>query len=435
MTDELEAIVTHIPGPRSLALAATLAKSETRGVTYLAKDFPVFWECGNGALITDVDGNRYIDCTAAFGVAVTGHANPAVARAIADQAARLAHGMGDVHPSEPKARLLTRLAALAPIEEPKTFLCSTGSEAVEFALKTAYLAVEEPRVLAFTGGYHGLSFGALEVGGIAKFREPWRAQLPNTTSFVPFPDLRRPKSLGRSLDAVERALKKDARIGAVLVEPIQGRAGIIVPPDGFLSGLRERCTRYGALLIVDEIYTAFGKTGTLFACERESVKPDALCVGKALAGGFPLSATILSGEIATAWRPSTGEALHTSTYLGNPMGCAAALANLDEIERLDIPRRAREREASLAHSLAALQRENSAIVDVRGRGMLWALEFADASFATACVVRALARGLILLQTGLAGEAVTFAPPPVISDAQLERALALLGDVVRDPVLA
>ncbi len=435
MTDEFEAIVTRIPGPRSLALAAALARTETRGVTYLGRDFPVFWESADGALVNDVDGNRYIDCTAAFGVATTGHANPAVAHAIAEQASLLPHGMGDVHPTEAKTRLLERLAALAPLDEPKTFLCSTGGEAVEFALKSAYLAVRGPNVLAFEGGYHGLGYGALEVCGVARFREPWRAQLRDTTTFAVFPDPRRSRSLEQSLDAVAQQLKQNATIGAVVVEPIQGRAGVIVPPDGFLPGLRGLCTRYGVLLILDEIYTGFGRTGSLFACEREAVRPDVLCVGKALGGGFPISATILSGEVAKAWQPSTGEALHTSTYLGNPMGCAAALANLDEIERRNIPRLARERERPIARALHALQSAQPAIVDVRGRGMLWAIEFTDASYASACVVQALARGLILLQSGIGGEAVTFAPPPVITEVQLERAFALLAEVVRDPVLA
>ncbi len=435
MTDEFEAIVTRVPGPRSLELAATLARTETRGVTYLARDFPVFWKSADGALVCDVDDNRYIDCTAAFGVATTGHANPAVAHAIAEQASLLPHGMGDVHPTEAKTRLLERLAALAPLDEPKTFLCSTGGEAIEFALKTAYLAVGEPHVLAFEGGYHGLGYGALETCGIARFREPWRAQLRDTTTFAVFPDPRRSRSAEQSLDSVAKALKKHATIGAVMVEPIQGRAGVIVPPDGFLPALRELCTRYGVLLILDEIYTGFGRTGTLFACEREGVRPDMLCVGKALGGGFPISATILCGDVANAWQPSTGEALHTSTYLGNPMGCAAALANLDEIARRDIPRLARERERSIGRALRALQEAHAAIVDVRGRGMLWAIEFTDASYATACAVRALARGLIVLQSGLGGEAITFAPPPVITEAQLERAFTLLHEVVRDPVLA
>jgi 4-aminobutyrate aminotransferase-like enzyme len=173
----------------------------------------------------------------------------------------------------------------------------------------------------------------------------------------------------------------------------------------------------------------------MFACEREGVRPDILCVGKALAGGFPLSAAIASREIAEAWAPSAGEALHTSTYLGNPMGCAAALANLDEIERLDIPRIAREREPQLAERFHAMQRRNPFIGDVRGRGMLWAIELRDGAAANGAVVRALARGIILLQSGLRGESITFAPPPVIDDTQLDRAIDIFESAVRDAVAA
>jgi len=435
MNDGLEQVAPHIPGPRSRALAAALAASETRGVTYLADDFPIFWEEASGALVTDVDGNRYLDFTAAFGVSTTGHANPAVVRAISEQAARLPHGMGDVHPASIKVRLLEKLAEIAPLEGAKSFLCSSGSEAVEFALKTAMLATGDPHVLAFAGSYHGLSYGALEVTGIPKFREPWRKQLRESTTFVRFPDPREPKSSERALEAVNKALRKDRAIGAIIMEPILGRAGVVVPPEGFLSGLRTLCTQTDTLLILDEIYTGFGRTGKMFACQHENVQPDIVCVGKALGGGFPISATMLSAEIAAAWKPSSGEALHTSTYLGNPMGCAAALANLGEIERLNIPRLARERERVMAEQLHALQHFNTQIAAVRGRGMLWALEFKDPRFANACVVRALQRGLILLQSGMQGESITLAPPPVISDGQLERAFEILADVVRDPVLA
>jgi len=435
MRDDLEFVASEIPGPRSRELAASLRAHESRGVTYLADDFPVFWASGSGALVTDVDGNRYIDCTAAFGVATTGHANPAVARAIAEQAARLPHGMGDVHPSDVKARLLAKLAALAPVERAKSFLCSSGAESVEFALKTALLATGRPHALAFEGGYHGLSYGTLEIGGIAKFRDPFRAQLRDATAFVPFPDAREPQSLDRALEATADALRVRRDLGAVVVEPIQGRAGVIVPPDRFLRGLRALCDEASALLVLDEIYTGFGRTGTMFACQREGVRPDIVCVGKALGGGFPISAAIAAGPVADAWAPSAGEALHTSTYLGNPMGCAAALANLAEIERLDIPRVAREREERMGTGLRALQRAATAILDVRGRGMLWALECRDAAFANAVVTGGLQRGLILLQAGLRGETVTFAPPPVITDAQLERAFELLGAAVAEPAFA
>ncbi len=435
MSAELEAILTEIPGPRSRELAAALAARETRGVTFVSRDVPVFWERAQGATVTDADGNRYLDLTAAFGVAVAGHSNPAVAQAIAAQAARLAHGMGDVHPSEPKVRLLEKLAALAPVDGGKAFLCSSGAESVEFALKTALLATGEPNVLAFAGAYHGLSYGTLEVSGIAKFRKPWQKQLRDATTFVRFPDMREPESGRRALETVARALKKDPAIGAVLVEPIQGRAGVIIPPEGFLAGLRRLCDERDTLLIADEIYTGFGRTGALFACDHEGVRPDIVCLGKALAGGFPISAAVASGAVADAWEPSHGEALHTSTYLGNPMGCAAALANLAEIERLDLPRVARERAPALGARLEAIRPRSNEIVDLRGRGMLWGVEFRDGAAANAVVVRALKAGLILLQSGLRGETIALSPPLVISGAQLERALELFERAVVGKVYA
>jgi acetylornithine/succinyldiaminopimelate/putrescine aminotransferase len=416
-----ESLRTAIPGPRSLALAEALKARETRGVTYLADDFPVFWRSGNGALVEDVDGNRYLDLTAAFGVALTGHGNAAVARAIAEQAGRLAHGMGDVHPSDVKTRLLDRLAALAPLDDPRIFLCSGGAESLEFALKTARLATGKPGVLAARGAYHGLSYGTLEIGGIEKFRAPWLDQLRGFGRFVDFADL----------DGAERALRDGPGIGALVIEPIQGRAGVIVPPDGYLRGLRALCDAHGVLLVLDEIYTGFGRTGTLFACEREGVRPDILCVGKALGGGFPISATILTRAAADAWAPSRGEALHTSTYLGNPMGCAAALANLDEIERLGLVDRARAAEAGMAARLARF-RTIPGVVDLRGRGMLWGIEFRDGATANACVLRSLQTGVIVLQSGPGGETITLAPPLVIDEAQLARALDLLEAAARVP---
>ena len=416
-----ESLRTAIPGPRSLALAEALKARETRGVTYLADDFPVFWRSGDGALVEDVDGNRYLDLTAAFGVALTGHGNAAVARAIAEQAGRLAHGMGDVHPSDVKTRLLDRLAALAPLDDPRIFLCSGGAESLEFALKTARLATGKPGVLAARGAYHGLSYGTLEIGGIEKFRAPWLDQLRGFGRFVDF----------AYLVGAERALRDGPGIGALVIEPIQGRAGVIVPPDGYLRGLRALCDAHGVLLVLDEIYTGFGRTGTLFACEREGVRPDILCVGKALGGGFPISATILTRAAADAWAPSRGEALHTSTYLGNPMGCAAALANLDEIERLGLVERARAAEAGMAARLARF-RTIPGVVDLRGRGMLWGIEFRDGATANACVLRSLQTGVIVLQSGPGGETITLAPPLVIDEAQLARALDLLEAAARVP---
>ena len=422
-----EHVATGVPGPRSRALAARLARCEAPGVTYLGAEYPVFWESARGALVIDADGNRYLDLTSAFGVATTGHTNPAVGAALAAQAGRLVHGMGDVHPTEVRLRLLEALAALAPGELSKTYLATSGAEAVEFALKTALLATGKPRVLAYRGAYHGLSLGALEVAGIDKFVDPFAPLVAQRATLLPYPGA--DTTAARALADARAALARDPGIGAIVVEPVQGRGGVIVPPAGWLRGLRALCDERGALLIVDEIYTGFGRTGRLFACEREEVVPDLLCVGKALAGGVPIAATIGTPRAIGAWPPSAGEALHTSTFLGNPLACAAALANLDEVRRLGIVDRVRAMEPWLRERLQVLRRY-ARVRDVRGIGFLWAVEFADGGFANRVVVRGLARGLILLQSGPTGTSITLAPPVTIDDEQLARALDLFEATVR-----
>ncbi len=423
---ELESIVTAIPGPRSRAFAVELARYEAPGVTYLAADYPVFWERASGALVTDADGNRFLDLTSAFGVAATGHTNARVAAAVADQATRLIHGMGDVHPTEVRTRLLARLAALAPGALGKTYLATSGAEAIEFALETALLASGKPGAIAYRGAYHGLTLGALEVGGIDKFRAPFAALIGRQATLLPFPGAG--DTVDGALGALRGALARDSRIGAVIVEPVQGRGGVIVPPAGFLRALRDLCDERELVLIFDEIYTGFGRTGAMFACEHEGVVPDLLCVGKALAGGLPLAAAIGTPRVMDAWPPSAGEALRTSTFLGNPLACAAALAQLDELVRLDVLDRVRSRAGGLAERLRALAAAPS-VRDVRGLGFLWALEFDRPETANRVVVRGLARGVILLQSGPTGTSITVAPPLTIDDAQLERALALLEQTI------
>ena len=330
MTDLFPRLVTPVPGPRSRELARCLRRVESPNVTYLAPDFPVFWEEAKGCLVTDVDGNRFLDVTAAFGVASVGHSHPRVVAAVRAQAEKLLHGMGDVHPSEVKVRLCERVAELVPLPHPQVILGQNGGDAVEAALKTAMLATGRPGVLAFEGGYHGLTYGALDVTARADFRTPFQPQLGRFTRHLPY---------GCPLEHV-RAHLTDHTPGAILAEPIQGRGGIVVPPPGWLRGLREVCSETNTLLILDEIFTGWGRTGDWFACDHEKVIPDILCVGKAMGGGLPISACVASTDLMASWGESTGEALHTSTFLGNPVACAAALAALDVLEEEDLPGRA-----------------------------------------------------------------------------------------------
>jgi len=423
-----ESLRTAVPGPRSLALAAQLARHESHAITYLSPEYPVFWETAHGATVTDVDGNRYLDLTSAFAVAATGHTNAAVADAIAQQAHRLIHGMGDVFPTAERAQLVERLAALAPGDLDLVYLATGGAEAVEVALKTAYLATGKPHVLAYGGAYHGLTLGTLDVIGIPKFRDPFAPLVGARATFLDYPGAATP--LSAALADVTAALDADPLIGTLLLEPIQGRGGVIVPPDGFLRGLRTICDARGVVLVLDEIFTGFGRTGTRFACEREGVVPDLLCVGKALAGGVPIAALIGRPAVMRAWPENTGEALHTATFLGNPLACAAALANLAEMERLDVIGRVQRGEPHVRERLeriAALP----AVRDLRGRGYFWGLEFADGAVANRIVVRALAAGVIILQSGPAGTSITITPPLVIDDEQLDRALDIIERIVRE----
>lgn len=415
MTDLLPHLVTPIPGPRSRELARRLRRAESPNVTFLASDFPVFWEEARGCLVTDVDGNRFLDMTAAFGVASVGHSHPRVVAAVRAQAEKLLHGMGDVHPSEVKVRLCERIAGLVPLPDAQIILGQNGGDAIEAALKTAMLATGRPGVLAFEGGYHGLTYGALDVTARADFRAPFRSQLGGFTRHLPY---------GCPLEEVQAHIAEHGP-GAVLAEPIQGRGGIVVPPPGWLRGLREICTKTGTLLILDEIFTGWGRTGDWFACDHEGVIPDILCVGKAMGGGLPISACVASAGLMAVWGESTGEALHTSTFLGNPLACAAALAALDVLEEEDLPTRAVRMGAIFAEGLRALQSEfPKQIVSVRGRGLMLGLEFDAPSRALPLVPAALREGLIVLPAG-DGRVLEFVPPLVIGAEQSAWCLATL----------
>jgi len=363
-----------------------------------------------------------VDLTAGFGVAHVGHGHPRVVGAVADQAERLLHAMGDVHPADAKVALLERLVERFPGGEPaRAVLGSSGSDAVEAALKTALLATRNAGVVAFEGAYHGLGMGALDTTWRPLFREPFRARLPGATVFARFGDA----------EAARRAAREcEHPIGAVLVEPIQGRGGDRIPPHGFLTGLRRVCDEEGWLLIADEVYTGFGRTGRWFACDHEGVVPDLLCLAKGLASGMPISACVGRAEVMDAWPPSGGEALHTQTFLGHPPGCAAALASLAVIEEEKLVERSAE---NGARALAHLERRTAdipGVVDVRGRGLLLGVECEDPALAGRACGAALGRGVILLPSGDDGRVLSISPPLCIEWEILELALDRVAESLR-----
>ena len=415
--DELPEIRTEIPGPRSRALAERLARVECPEVTCLTQPL-IFWEHASGSNVTDVDENRYVDLLAGFGVASLGYAHPELVQVTAAQAATLPHAMGDVYPARLKLELLEALAHVLPAGLGSAILSSSGSDAVESALKTALIVTGRPGVVAFEGAYHGLGLGALDVTERQHFRAPFESRLAKATRFLPYGDA----------DAVREAIRREP-VGAILVEPIQGRAGIRVPPVGFLRELREIANESGALLIADEVYTGLGRTGYWLACEADGVVPDLVALGKGLGGGFPISACVGRGEIMQKWGPSTGEAVHTSTHLGNPLGCAISLKLLEVLARERLLERARRLGEHVLERLERELRPCPGVRDVRGRGLLLGIELDEPAQATRVVHEALRSGWILLAEGADARVLTLTPPLTISEALLDRALDRLVELV------
>ena len=414
---QLPELCTPVPGPQSRALCSRLAAVESRNVTALGQPGPIFWQRAQGANVWDADGNRFIDLTAAFGVANVGHGHPEVVAAVARQGDSLLHAMGDVHPPAVKVELLEALTARFPGDEPaRAVLSSSGSDAVESAIKTAQLATGHGGLLAFEGGYHGLALGALDATARPDFRDPFAARLPGATIFARFGDLQ---------DAEKRiaaAAAGDRPLGAVLVEPIQGRGGERLAPPGFLSSLRALCDAQGMLLIVDEIYTGFGRTGRWWGCDHEAVVPDLICLGKGLASGMPISACVGRESVMAAWPESTGEALHTQTFLGHPPGCAAALASMAILEREDLVGRSATLGRAALDQLRRGLNGQTPIKEVRGLGLMLGIEFASAQASVAAVARCLANGVIVLPSGPEGCVLSITPPLSIDPPALTHAL-------------
>lgn len=400
---ELPLLKTELVGPKSRDWVDRLAEHECPAITSrrarrasmlgTSDTDPVVWKAALGACVLDEDDNRFVDFTAGFGVASVGHAHPAVVRAGQSQLGRLPHAMGDAFPDAQRIQLLERLAESTGLTH--GIFGSSGSDAVEAALKTARLASGRDAILAFEDCYHGLSYGALQVTHYknAHFRAPFERQLGDHVHHLPYGSL--PDHL--------------RNIGAVIVEPIQGRGGMRVPPPGWLKSLAALCERDGAVLIFDEIYTGFGRTGSLFAFEFESVLPDLLCLGKGMAGGYPLSVCMGKKEIMESWGASKGEAIHTQTFLGNPVGCAMALACMEVIQREGLV------EKSLADGLWLAERLQPLGV-LRGRGLMRGLEVPHSLALSRSLMQ---QGYIALPAGVEAEVLAIIPPLNVTLQQLK----------------
>lgn len=410
----LPTVTTAIPGPRSRAWVGRLADRECPAITArrarraaeigAADTDPIVWAEALGSNVRDVDGNVFVDLTAGFGVAAVGHRNARVVEAVAAQAGVLVHAMGDAFPDPRRIELMEALCARTGLE--RVILGSSGSDAIDAAVKTAVVATGRSRIAAFDGGYHGLAFGPLAALGYLRptMREPFAGLLGTHVSWSAYggelPDLH--------------------GVAAVIVEPVQGRGGMRAPPAGWLRALHEHARAAGALVIHDEIFSGCGRTGPFLAAD---VQPELLCLGKALGGGFPVSACLGSAAVMDAWQASTGAAIHTQTFLGHPVGCAAALAALDELDRL-APAVA-ERSSHLRAALGAVP----GVAAISGRGLMLGVHVPNALQATHDLLH---RGYLVLPCGERAEALGVTPPYDLTAAQADGFVAALADVLQCP---
>jgi 4-aminobutyrate aminotransferase len=370
-----------LPGPRAKELiardAAVISPSYTRG-------YPLVMARGKGARVWDVDGNEFIDFTTGIAVTATGHAHPAVVQAIKDQADKFIHMSGTDFYYEPQIEMAERLASIAPFggDDAMVFFCNSGAEAIEAAAKLARYYTERGRFIAFLRGFHGRTMGALSFTA-SKYiqREDFFPLVPGITH-VPYPNTYRPvinpdgyADYGeRIVDYIEKEIFQTIvpakEVAGILVEPIQGEGGYVVPPDGFLPALRRLCDKYGILLIVDEVQTGMGRTGKWWAVNHWDVQPDIVCSAKGIASGMPLGAIIARKNIMKTWAPGA----HASTFGGNPVSCAAGIATFDLLKNGLIDNAAAMGEYMMGR-LREIQERHPSIGQVRGKGLMIGVEF------------------------------------------------------------
>jgi 4-aminobutyrate aminotransferase len=417
-------IAMQLPGPRAAKLVARDARAMSPSFT---RPYPLVVDHGQGCWVTDVDGNEFLDFTAGIAVTATGHAHPEVVAAISEQARRFLHMSGTDFYYWQEIELAERLGrACLPGRDARAFFTNSGAEAIEGAMKLARYATQRPNYLAFFGAFHGRTMGALSLTASKVTQRTRFAPLLPSVYHAPFPTASRGITTDETIAAIEDLLHTvvpPESLAAVFVEPIQGEGGYLVPPDDFLPRLRELTARHGILLVVDEVQSGMGRTGTLFAYQRWGVEPDIVCLAKGLASGMPLGAFVASAEHMN-WAPGS----HGSTFGGNPVACVAALKTLDLLEG-GLTENAAAVGAHLLAGLRDLGREFAGTVtDVRGLGLMLAIELVDGAVATAVIEEAFKRGLLLLTCGT--RAVRLCPPLVVTADEADTGLDLLRDVLK-----
>jgi len=419
-------LVTELPGPKARAL---IARDEAVASPSLTRAYPLVAESGSGCVVTDVDGNRFLDFAAGIAVCSTGHSHPKVVAAISEQAGRLIHiAATDFY--EPRyLEFMERLAAIAPFREPaRVFLTNSGTEAIEGAIKLARYHTRRPGIIAFEGAFHGRTLGALSLtNSKLKQRAGFGPLLP-MVYHAPFPRLRtwREGSGGdgsAELEVLKRSilgrLIAPSDVAAIVIEPIQGEGGYFPAPAAFLRGLREICDAHGILLVVDEIQSGMGRTGRWWAIEHAGVEPDVVATAKGIASGMPIGAFIAREPVWT-WPPGA----HGSTFAGNPVCAAAGLATLEVIESTGLPSVARMG-SRLRAGLERAAADVAGVRDIRGEGLMIGVEFGDHDEANAVQQAAFERGLLTLECGEAS--LRFSPPLIVDAEAVDTAVRIFAD--------
>src|SRR5262245_42699550 len=428
-------IRTSPPGPKGKAL---LERDQLYVSPSYTRVYPLVVERGSGAVIQDVDGNLYLDCTAGIAVTAAGHCHPKVVEAIQDQADKLLHMSGTDFYYQPQIDLAERLGELGPGPgRRRVFFTNSGAEALEAALKLARWHTGRSRAVAFFGAFHGRTYGAMSLSGSKLAHRRGVSPLVPDIHHVPYPrgcqSCDAPDAGCACVAQIEETIFKriapPEEVAAIFVEPIQGEGGYHVPPRGFLPALRELCDRHGMLLVVDEVQTGMGRTGKMYAVEHWGVDPDIICLAKGIASGMPLGAIVARDKVMD-W-PSGS---HASTFGGNPVSCRAALATLDQLEG-GYMANASQRGAQLLAGLRELNQRHRIAGDVRGLGLMVAMDVVraddrrtlDHDTRDAIIQAAFHRGLLLLGCGEA--AIRFCPPLCITTEQIDAALHILDGVL------
>jgi acetylornithine/LysW-gamma-L-lysine aminotransferase len=368
---------------------------------------PLVLTRGKGALVWDINGKEYVDCTGSYGVALLGHSHPKIVEAIQKQAERLISCHAGFY-NDIRTEFLQKLVRITPKGLDKAFLSNSGAEAVECAIKLARKFSGKPEIIAMMGAFHGKTMGALSATWDKKYREPFQPLVPEFKHVSP-----------DNLEKVKEAITD--KTAAVLVEPIRGEGGVRVPPDGFLPGLSELCDEKNVLLIFDEVQTGFGRTGKLFACEHWGVTPDVMCLAKPVAGGLPIGVTVAKENVMSALK--VGD--HSTTFSGSPLVCAAACAVIDVLLEEKLPERAASLGAYFKAKLEDLQARHRIVKEVRGLGLMIGMELRFDVLNI--LLKTMERGVLILDAGKT--VVRFLPPLVIEKSQINTVASVLDAVL------